>query len=240
MGNSFGGRGRGGRLPPHCQLCRTNGHYSSSYPSLHIYASTTVTTDANLAQDFTSQCHVNQGHLDWYVDSGPIAYMTPSPDNLSHTTPHSGNMCVTFGMVIFYLFHILVNLWSQINLHFVMFWLLQSSPKISYQLANLLWITQLMSYFLSLFSIFRTGKLNKQVKAQGLCEDGLYFLRDTPMALTATSGVSKKPYFELWHNHFGHVSFDVIKSLHELGVLRVTSILPKPVICKPCQLSKGQ
>ncbi|GKD30207.1 putative RNA-directed DNA polymerase [Tanacetum coccineum] len=56
--NSNGGRGRGGRRPPHCQLCRTNGHYASSCPSLHTYASNAATSDANLAQAFTSQCHV--------------------------------------------------------------------------------------------------------------------------------------------------------------------------------------
>ncbi|GKA96928.1 zinc finger, CCHC-type containing LTR copia-type gag-polypeptide [Tanacetum coccineum] len=60
--NSNGGRGRGGRRPPHCQLCRTNGHYASSCPSLHTYASNAATSDANLAQAFTSQCHVTQGH----------------------------------------------------------------------------------------------------------------------------------------------------------------------------------
>ncbi|GKB81282.1 putative RNA-directed DNA polymerase, partial [Tanacetum coccineum] len=63
-GNSNGGIGRGGRRPPHCQLCRTNGHYASSCPSLHTYASNAATSDANLAQAFTSQCHVTQGHPD--------------------------------------------------------------------------------------------------------------------------------------------------------------------------------
>ncbi|GJV12899.1 hypothetical protein Tco_1354440 [Tanacetum coccineum] len=51
--------------PPHCQLCRTNGHYASSCPSLHTYASNAATSDANLAQAFTSQCHVTQGHPDY-------------------------------------------------------------------------------------------------------------------------------------------------------------------------------
>ncbi|GJT96875.1 retrovirus-related pol polyprotein from transposon RE1 [Tanacetum coccineum] len=55
------GRGRGGRRPPHCQLCRTNGHYASSCPSLHTYASNAATSDANLAQAFTSQCQLLKG-----------------------------------------------------------------------------------------------------------------------------------------------------------------------------------
>ncbi|GJU56982.1 retrovirus-related pol polyprotein from transposon RE1 [Tanacetum coccineum] len=178
--NSNGGRGRGGRHPPYCQLCRTNGHYASSCPSLHTYASNAATSDANLAQAFTSQCHVTQGHTDWYVDSGATAHMTSSPDNVSHSAPHSGN------------------------------------------------------------TRFFLDRETKQVIAQGLCEDRLYVLRDTPMALAATVGVSRKASFELWHNRLGHVSFDVISTLNKLGVLDVTSILPKPNICKPCQLSKSQ
>lgn len=58
-GNQNGGRGCGGRRPPHCQLCRTNGHYASSCPSLSTYASNAPSSDALLAQAFTSQCHVN-------------------------------------------------------------------------------------------------------------------------------------------------------------------------------------
>ncbi|GJV61904.1 retrovirus-related pol polyprotein from transposon TNT 1-94 [Tanacetum coccineum] len=135
--NQNGGRGRGGRHPPHCQLCITNRHYASSCPDLHTYASNISTSDANLAQAFTDRA-------------------------------------------------------------------------------------------------------SKQVIAQGRCEDGLYVLRDAPMALMATSGVSRQASFELWHNRLGHVSFDVISTLHKLGVLHVTSVLPKPIICKPCQLSKGQ
>lgn len=33
---------------------------------------------------------------------------------------------------------------------------------------------------------------------------------------------------------------DIISSLKNLGVLHTTSILSKHVVCKPCQLSKGQ
>ncbi|PWA58588.1 zinc finger, CCHC-type [Artemisia annua] len=107
----------------------------------------TATSYANLAQAFTSQCHVTQDHPDWYVDSGATAHMTSSPDNFSNSAPHSGNMRVFFGETV-------------------------------------------------------------QVIAQGLCEDGLYVLRDTPMALAATVGVSRQASFELWHNRLGHVSFD--------------------------------
>ncbi|GJV19273.1 retrovirus-related pol polyprotein from transposon TNT 1-94 [Tanacetum coccineum] len=237
--NSNGGRGRGGRRPPHCQLCRTNGHYASSCPSLHTYASNAATSDANLAQAFTSQCHVTQGHPDWYVDSGAMAHMTSSPDNVSHSAPHSGNMRVFFGngdaLPVSHIGQSMVS--NKILLRDVLV-----IPKLT---KNLLSISKLtmdhpvdVLFSQPFFNI--QDRETKQVIAQGLCEDGLYVLRDTPMALAATVGVSRKASFELWHNRLGHVSFDVISTLNKLGVLDVTSILPKPNICKPCQLSKSQ
>lgn len=73
-----------------------------------------------------------------------------------------------------------------------------------------------------------------------ICEDELYVLRDSPTSLVIVFGVLNKASFELWHSHLGNIYFDVISSLHKLGVLNFTSVLPKPIICKPCQLSKEQ
>lgn len=81
---------------------------------------------------------------------------------------------------------------------------------------------------------------SKQIIAQGLCEDGLYVLRDGQMALVVVSSVSMKASFELWHNRIGHISYDDISVLKKSGALHVTLVLPKPFICKPCQLSNGQ
>ncbi|KAL4557444.1 hypothetical protein LXL04_035621 [Taraxacum kok-saghyz] len=50
-GGFSGGRGRG-RRPPHCQLCRNNGHYASNRPDLHSYATRSPKVDANLATAF--------------------------------------------------------------------------------------------------------------------------------------------------------------------------------------------
>lgn len=43
-GSNTGGRGRG-RRPPHCQLCRTNGHYASSCPDLASFARKNIVPD---------------------------------------------------------------------------------------------------------------------------------------------------------------------------------------------------
>ncbi|GJZ15914.1 zinc finger, CCHC-type containing LTR copia-type gag-polypeptide [Tanacetum coccineum] len=90
--NSNGGRGRGGQSVHYCQLFSPMGtEKHSSSPSLHIIARMILSTsDANLAQAFTSQCHVTQGHPDWYVDSGARLHMTSSPDNCLAFSPHSG------------------------------------------------------------------------------------------------------------------------------------------------------
>lgn len=91
-----GGRGRG-RRPPHCQLCRTNGHYANSCPDLASFARQGNDTSVNLAQAFHAQCHVNDRSPDWYVDSGATAHMTPSTSTLDSATPYNGQDQVAFG-----------------------------------------------------------------------------------------------------------------------------------------------
>lgn len=92
-----GGRGRG-RRPPHCQLCRTNGHYASACPNLATFqqqASNNI--DANLARAFQSSCNVSDQNPDWYVDSGATAHMAPSSSHLDHVQPYTGHDRVLFG-----------------------------------------------------------------------------------------------------------------------------------------------
>nr|GFA76535.1 retrovirus-related Pol polyprotein from transposon TNT 1-94 [Tanacetum cinerariifolium] len=72
------------------------------------------------------------------------------------------------------------------------------------------------------------------------CENRLYVLKDEHRAFVATTTNSKKASYELWHTRLGHVSFDVISTLNKLGILSITSLLPKPVICTSCQLAKSQ
>ncbi|GKE77254.1 retrovirus-related pol polyprotein from transposon TNT 1-94 [Tanacetum coccineum] len=239
-GTRGGGRGRGDRRPPHCQLCCTNGHYASSCPNLHTYASNSSTSDANLAQAFHSQCHVTQWNPDWYVDTGATAHMTSSTNTVSQPAPYSGNMHVIFGngnrLPV-----------SHMGTYMVSKKLLLRNVLVIPNLTkNLLSISKLtmdhpIDVFFSQPFFHIQDRESKQVIAKGLCEDGLYVLRDGPTALVASSsGVSNKASFELWHNRLGHISFDVISSLHKLGVLHVTSLFPKPIVYEPCQLSKGK
>ncbi|PWA35172.1 zinc finger, CCHC-type [Artemisia annua] len=44
-----GGRGRG-RRPPHCQLCRTNGHYANKCPNLSQYVNPSAANESDLAK----------------------------------------------------------------------------------------------------------------------------------------------------------------------------------------------
>ncbi|PWA56113.1 gag-polypeptide of LTR copia-type [Artemisia annua] len=69
-GSSRGrGRGQQQRRPPHCQLCRTNGHYASACPELHSFASK-APSDESLVKAFHAQCHVTDDSPDWRADSG--------------------------------------------------------------------------------------------------------------------------------------------------------------------------
>lgn len=60
------------------------------------------------------------------------------------------------------------------------------------------------------------------------------------MFLAASKNKRTSPLFELWHNRLGHVNFDIVSLLQELGSLSITSVLPKSVIRPSCQLSKSK
>nr|GEX36814.1 putative ribonuclease H-like domain-containing protein [Tanacetum cinerariifolium] len=62
--NETGGRGRR-RYPPHCQLCRTNGHFVNKCPQLPSFASQSPVNDDDLAKAFVAQCHVGSAAPDW-------------------------------------------------------------------------------------------------------------------------------------------------------------------------------
>nr|GEV40252.1 hypothetical protein [Tanacetum cinerariifolium] len=77
-GNSSRGHGR---HPPHCQLCRLDGHYASSCLNLSNYAQKSSYAAAILAKAFHADCNINES-TDWYVDSGATAQMDPSSTTL--------------------------------------------------------------------------------------------------------------------------------------------------------------
>jgi hypothetical protein len=82
-------------------------------------------------------------------------------------------------------------------------------------------------------------RTTRQNLGQGQCENGLYVLKDDPKAFVDVSKSSTQGFLELWRARLGHVSFDIVSLLKKLGLLRVTSLLPKPVLCTYCQLAKG-
>ncbi|PWA67941.1 zinc finger, CCHC-type, Gag-polypeptide of LTR copia-type [Artemisia annua] len=71
-GSSNRGRGRGNRRPPHCQLCRTEGHYANQCPDLHTFARS-PSTDMLL--------------LSTYCDDYPMPSHSPEPSPMSHPDP---------------------------------------------------------------------------------------------------------------------------------------------------------
>ncbi|KAI3719151.1 hypothetical protein L6452_20045 [Arctium lappa] len=232
---NIGGRGR---RSPHCQLCRKDGHYANFCPNLATYATQAPSTDDQLARAFHAQCHVTSGGPDWYVDSGATDHMTASSDSVSSPTPPTGIASVTFGnsqtLPVSHTGHSTIS--DRIRLRDILV-----VPHLSKNLLSVSKLTQdndvdvLFSYPHFLIQDRRT----KQVLARGCREDGLYVLRTRRDALVATTFCPKASY-EVWHSRLGHVSFDTIVSLQKLGRLSLTSILPKPRICLPCQLAKAQ
>ncbi|KAJ9542144.1 hypothetical protein OSB04_028650 [Centaurea solstitialis] len=223
---SRGGRGRG-RRSPHCQLCRTNGHYANVCPRLATYSTHAPTSDDALAKAFHAQCHVSSTGPDWYVDSGATDHMISSSSSVTQAAPYSGPNQVSFG-----------------NGQVLPISLIgQSSVNNTIRLRDVLVIPKITKNLLSVSKLTFDNNLDdrttRKVLAQGRCERGLYVLSTSPRALFASTKSKLKASFELWHSRLGHVSLDTIVLLNKQGRLSVTSLLPNPVVCSPCQKAKA-
>ncbi|KAJ0479330.1 putative RNA-directed DNA polymerase [Helianthus annuus] len=65
------------RRPPHCQLCRTNGHYANKCPKLKSFVAASALGDDDLARAFHARCHVSSDEPDWTTDTGADLHVTP-------------------------------------------------------------------------------------------------------------------------------------------------------------------
>lgn len=63
-------------------------------------------------------------------------------------------------------------------------------------------------------------------------------MNSSPQALIA-SKKTLKASFEIWHSRLGHVNYDTLFSLHKLGLLSFTALLPKREVCLSCQMAKS-
>ncbi|KAJ0445424.1 putative RNA-directed DNA polymerase [Helianthus annuus] len=88
LAGSRGGRGHG-RRPPHCQLCRRDGHYANLCPNLATYASNVTPTEDTLANAFLSQCDINAP--DWVADTGATDHLNRSTQNIQNPSATSGS-----------------------------------------------------------------------------------------------------------------------------------------------------
>ncbi|KAJ0873660.1 putative RNA-directed DNA polymerase [Helianthus annuus] len=86
------GRTTSNRRPPHCQLCRKEGHYASACPDLVGYAQKVSLTplDAHLAQAFQAQCNINSAIPDWTADTGATTHMLRSNNGLDESYADTG------------------------------------------------------------------------------------------------------------------------------------------------------
>ncbi|KAJ9538664.1 hypothetical protein OSB04_031397 [Centaurea solstitialis] len=222
-----------GRRSPHCQLCRTNGHYASVCPKLASFASQASSKDDALASAFLSQCHVSSFGPDWFVNSGATDHMTASSETISNASSVPGTASVMFGsghyLPVSHKGH--ASLSPNLLLKDVLV-----VPRIT---KNLLSISKLtkdnhVDVLFSYPDFFIQDRQTQQVLAQGKCDDGLYILQLGAHAFFACPH-HLKPLLKL-----GHVSFDTLVKLQKLGHLSVTSLLPKPDVCLSCKLAKSQ
>lgn len=236
-GNSHRGRGRGSaRRPPHCQLCRKDGHFATQCPDLPTFA--TRPFDANLAEAFQAQCQMSSP--DWFVDTGASTHMTPTASNLNTVAPYSGNASVFFGnghdAPISHIGNSCIT--PNISLRDVLV-----VPKLTKSLLSVGKLTEdneVDVLFSNPFFVIQ-NRHSKTTLARGRRKNGLYVLEQGHQAFLAKlSSRRLQAPFEIWHSRLGHVSYDVISVLNKTGCLLTTSILPKPNTCSSCQLSKSK
>lgn len=232
------GKGQRPKRPPHCQICRTNGHYADACPDRYASKSPTA---ANIAEAFQSGCSLGSPTTsDWYLDTGATAHMTASTTSLSDHRNYSGND------------HVYVGNGAQLPISHVGSLKLNSGLDLLDVLVvphitkNLLSISKLTSdcpvdVLFSNNSFVVQNRITKDPIATGRREHGLYVLERGQSALIAALNKKKlRASYELWHHRLGHVNFETISLLNKLGHVHVTSLLPKPLLCGPCQLSKSK
>nr|GEU64324.1 retrovirus-related Pol polyprotein from transposon TNT 1-94 [Tanacetum cinerariifolium] len=221
---------QGGRRPPHCQLCRTQGHYASSCPKLASNVASATPIDDTLAHAFHAQCHVSSAAPDWYVDSGASDHMTTSSDSVSNPKPPTGNKIVYFGNGN----SLAVSHIGDVNL------------LDSIKLPNVLVVSNLTKNLLSvskptedngvdvLFShpyFYIQDRQTTQVLAQGCRKDGLYVLHTCHEPLVATSSCPKASY-EMCSND-NQISTLLLTTFSDKACTNVLIHSPNPSTIKP-------
>lgn len=215
-----------------------NGHYADACPDR---CACKPTSSANLAEAFQSGCSIGSPNVsDWYLDTGATAHMTASTFSLSDHHAYSGNDSVYVGNGAQLQISHVGNLKLNSHIDFLDVLVVPHITK------NLLSLNKLTTD-LPIDVIFTDNSFvvqNRKTKdpiATGRHENSLYILERGQSALITTLNNSKlRASYELWHERLGHVNFDIISLLNKLGHLHVTSLLPKPLLCSSCQLSKSK
>lgn len=242
-GGRNGSRGRGRRnYVPKCQMCGIEGHFADRCPNR--FDRTFFRNNgaaANLAQAFGANCNISSERTsDWFLDTGASAHITSDTSTLDSCVPYSGNDHVVVGNgASLSISHTgkcqLTNNLCLLDVLVV--------PHIT---KNLLSISKLTSDYpvdvlFSNKSFAIQNRATKDIIARGKCDQGLYILEQGhPTFVAALHSKVLQASFELWHSRLGHVNFSIIELLNKLGHLSVTSVLPTPRICSPCQLAKSK
>lgn len=189
---------------------------------------------------FQNQCDLNHSAPDWYVDSVASTHMTNSTSNLDSSSSYIGKDQVVFGNGnVSNIPHISK---SSISKYLTLLDIL-IVPHLTKNLLSIIKLTNdspvdilFSNKFLSIHN-----HNTKEVIAKGRVEVGLYLLEQGNKAFIASlRNKSTHASFEIWHNGIGHVAFDIVYLLQNLGCLSLTSVLPKPDICSSCQISKSK
>ena len=193
-----------GRRPPHCQICRKEGHYVDHCNQRYVRPDS---THAHLADAFNTSCSIaGPDAADLFLDTGASAHMTVDPSILDQSKNYTGKDSVIVGNGASLPITHIGTLFPVPNIH------LLDVLIVSHLTKNLLSISKLTSDFP--LSITFTNNLliiqNRQtgrVVATGKRDGGLYVLERGNLAfISVLRNKSLRASYDLWHARLGRES----------------------------------
>lgn len=236
--------GRNHRFQSRCQFCRSTDHdaFDCKYRFDQNYdRSCQPSNTVNLAEALSAGCSLDSGSSsDWFLDTGASAHMTPDANQLDNILNYSGSDHVTVGN----------------GAHLPISHIGSLSISQDLKLRNVLVVPGLTKNLLSIGQLTRDFPVTVTFTESQFCiqnrdigqllvtcmlDRGLYVLHSGTAALSAiTKNKKLQASFDLWHYRLGHVAHSIISILQKLGYVSVTSILPSPSVCNPCQMAKSK
>ena len=196
---------------PRYQICHQEGHYADKFNQRYARGREPVGTTTNLAEAFKASCFLNGPEpIDWYLDTGASAHMTPDLSHLDQASNYTSKDRVVVGNDAF------LPITHTDTISPILFLELLDVLVVPRLMKNLLSISKLtfdfplvVTFTNNFFSI--QNRQTGRVVATGKRDSGLYVLEcENSAFIFVLKNKALHALYDLWHAHLGHVSHSVI------------------------------